>query len=276
MSTAMEIALERVYDWRFGTPLDLSELGLTELPSIPDGVEELNVSYNELQFLPNDLPDTIQELNVSHNWLTELPDPLPGDLFFLIADHNRLTHLPEYMPNSIAVLNVGYNQLTHLPDTLPEDLDALNLQFNQLTYLPDTLPDGVTSIIMCGNPITLLPEQMPSELRELNIYKTNITTFPAAFPPPHMMQLTVDPSIGMLAPTLDSIHWLGRSFVPAINFTYEEIPLFVQTINELAEIESRERCIQRCSHVWQELLEVSLHPDRVGPMLGEGVALGDM
>jgi hypothetical protein len=55
--TPMEKAKERIHVWTSG-PLDLSGLGLTELPELPDGVTMLYCQNNQLTSLPT-LPTTL-------------------------------------------------------------------------------------------------------------------------------------------------------------------------------------------------------------------------
>ena len=56
----MEIAQQRINEWTSG-PLDLSRLGLTELPDLPSGLQTLNCSQNQLTQLDN-LPSGLQKL----------------------------------------------------------------------------------------------------------------------------------------------------------------------------------------------------------------------
>jgi hypothetical protein len=65
----MEQANERVRHWTSGL-LDLSGLGITELPELPAGVTILYCSYN---------------------CLTRLPDTLPAGLTCLVCTHTQLT-----------------------------------------------------------------------------------------------------------------------------------------------------------------------------------------
>jgi hypothetical protein len=98
----MEIAIERVRMWRGPTiPLDLSRLGLTELPELPEGLVELICYHNRLTKLPDKLPASLRYLNCSGNQLTRLPDNLPARLAILYCSHNELTTLPETIPRGL-------------------------------------------------------------------------------------------------------------------------------------------------------------------------------
>jgi Leucine-rich repeat (LRR) protein len=89
----MEEAKERIRNWRSGM-LDLSYLGLTELPEIPAGVTELDCKINQLTSLPDTLPSGLIELSCDYNQLTTLPDTLPTGLRMLICNFNQLLSLP--------------------------------------------------------------------------------------------------------------------------------------------------------------------------------------
>ena len=85
----MEIAKERVRNWTSGL-LDLSWLGLTDLPELPAGLTKLWCHNNLLTKLPETLPAGLQELHCYKNHLTTLPDTLPVGLRELYCYHNRL------------------------------------------------------------------------------------------------------------------------------------------------------------------------------------------
>jgi hypothetical protein len=78
----MEEAIERVRKWTSGT-LNLSNLGLTELPELPAGLTLLYCSNNQLTTLPDTLPAGLTTLYCFVNQLTTLPDTLPASLISL-------------------------------------------------------------------------------------------------------------------------------------------------------------------------------------------------
>ena len=85
---SMEIALQRIQQCVDGI-LNLSQLGLTELPPLPDGLIELRCDQNHLISLPP-LPEGLLVLRCSSNQLTILPE-LPFSLQELDCSSNRLT-----------------------------------------------------------------------------------------------------------------------------------------------------------------------------------------
>lgn len=100
----------KAYEQANVTKLDLSNLGLTELPELPDTLEVLRCSFNRLTSLP-DLPNTLEALNCSNNQLTSLPE-LPYKLKELFCSGNKLTSLPE-LPNTLETLLCYGNQLPY-------------------------------------------------------------------------------------------------------------------------------------------------------------------
>ena len=117
---SMDIAKARVREWTSG-PLNLANLGLTELPELPSGLTELHCYHNQLLSLPDTLPATLQFLYYNSNRLTTLSDTLPATLQFLYCNSNRLTTLPDTLPTGLRVFYCSHNQLTTLPETLPAD-----------------------------------------------------------------------------------------------------------------------------------------------------------
>ena len=126
----MEEAQRRVTRWivngDVNAILDLSALGLTELPELPQTLTDLYCSDNQLTVLP-ELPQTLTELFCLHNELTVLPE-LPQTLTLLGCDNNELRVLPE-LPQSFTKLYCCNNQLTELPE-LPQTLISFSCKDN--------------------------------------------------------------------------------------------------------------------------------------------------
>ncbi|CAK9809411.1 Protein phosphatase PHLPP-like protein [Anthophora plagiata] len=112
---------------------------------IPVNLEHLDVSYNNLDALPEWTPDLplLRALFASHNALTALPDRLltqPSRLEVLHLPHNRLQALPPpRKPLNIVHLTLQDNALTALPTSFfinTEKMKVLNLSNNRLSELP--------------------------------------------------------------------------------------------------------------------------------------------
>jgi Leucine-rich repeat (LRR) protein len=132
----MKLALKRIADIHDGR-LDLSYLGLTELPPLPPTLLVLDCTGNALTELPQlgseGTSSTLKRLHCTGNALTSLP-PLPSTLKYLYCGFNQLTELPQ-LPSTLVKLYCGNNQLTSLP-SLPSTLKELDCGFNMLTKLP--------------------------------------------------------------------------------------------------------------------------------------------
>jgi hypothetical protein len=142
--------------------LDLSELGLTELPK-------------EIGLLTS-----LQTLHLWGNQLTELPGEIGGlaNLQSLCLEYNELTAAPIEIGqlSNLQMLDLGHNRLTTLPSAIRglSNLQMLDLGHNRLTTLPSAIR-GLTNLHtlhLSGNPLTVLrvPTQIsPAALRFLQV-----------------------------------------------------------------------------------------------------------
>jgi hypothetical protein len=126
--------------------LDLSDLGLRQLPSLPDTIQSFICSSNKLTSLPT-LPANLKLLDCSSNKLTSLP-VLPNSIEVLLCDANKLTSLP-ILPNDLKELMCDNNKLKSLPN-LPNDLESLSCNVNKLTSLP-ILPESLLELYCSHN-----------------------------------------------------------------------------------------------------------------------------
>ena len=140
--------------------LDVSYNRLTKLSdNLPDSIMYLNCSFNNLNILPNKLPTNLIEFNCSWNFnIINLPKTLPESLTKLICDNNKITKLPEILPSTLTYLNCSYNNLTELPK-LPDGLIYLDIGNNQLkNFIFSQLPFSLTSFNCCSNDLITLPK----------------------------------------------------------------------------------------------------------------------
>ena len=149
-----------------------SNTQLSQLPKLPDSLQELFCHINpQLSELPK-LPDSLQALNCSSNpQLSKLPE-LPNSLLGLYCHNNPLLSKLPKLPNSLRGLNCSDNpQLTELPE-LPDGLQGLNCSNNpQLSELPK-LPDSITYIDIRNTPAA----QDPKVIAKLEEFKTKHPT----------------------------------------------------------------------------------------------------
>ena len=160
------------------------------LDSLPDDVENINVSYKNLDYLPDlsifknlqylfchnnnltslpVLPDNLKELNCYNNNLTSLP-VLPENLKVLCCSDNSLTSLP-VLPEKLEILYCRENNLMLLP-SLPENLRILHCERNKLTSLP-VLSKNLIYLFCCHNNLTSFPI-LPENLKELSFLNNPI------------------------------------------------------------------------------------------------------
>lgn len=99
------------YDMKTGT-LNVTDLGLTRLPSLPINLRKLFCDGNRLKTLPV-LPQTLNVLSCSNNLLQSLP-ALPNTLTRLDCSYNCIKEMPE-LPASLNVLHCSNNELKCLP-----------------------------------------------------------------------------------------------------------------------------------------------------------------
>ena len=142
--------------------LDVSDMDLTTLPSLPSTLTHLVCANNQLTTLPP-LPSSITHLICTNNQLTSLPI-LPSTLIYLGCDLNQLTSLPP-LPPTLIHLFCASNQLKKLP-MLPSTITLLYCGHNQLTTLP-ALPKSLKLLYCNYNQLTILPK-FPLQLRYLS------------------------------------------------------------------------------------------------------------
>jgi hypothetical protein len=140
------------------------------------------------------------------------------------------------LPAGVTDLWCSYNCLTMLPETLPAGLTTLYCHNNQLLSLPESLPAGLRMLYCYGNQLTRLPETLPADLEVLSCEAN-------PFSPPHKYGESI-------------ADYNARAVV--------------------AEAASRERIVQRCALVFEELAQTVWHPSRVERLMLGGVDMEDM
>ncbi|WP_439402720.1 NEL-type E3 ubiquitin ligase domain-containing protein [Bradyrhizobium sp. DASA03068] len=157
--------------------LDLQSLSLTSLPRLPGEIVVLDVPFNRLTNLPDELPASLQRLNVSGNQLSSLP-ALPSGLRRLDVNSNRLESLPAVLPAALRFLSANLNRLVNLPEAFPASLQSLHINHNQLTSLAAELPAMLESLDLSQNQLTDLPPALPASLRFIDVSQNHLTSVP--------------------------------------------------------------------------------------------------
>ncbi|TAD78959.1 MAG: GTPase [Oscillatoriales cyanobacterium] len=151
------------------TSLDLSELGLTELPA-------------EFFSLTN-----LQTLYLDGNQLTSIPESITQlqNLHSLYLNSNQLTSIPESITQlqNLQTLSLGNNQLTSIPKSITQlqNLYSLHIKKNQLKNLPE-LCDGLTLLDASNNLFTVFPDSITClhGLGMLLLHNNSIEAIPAS------------------------------------------------------------------------------------------------
>lgn len=134
-----EEAQRRIANWHdAGESLDISNLGLTELPhNLPAALRILRCNCNNITMLPHDLPVNLLELYCNNMPMTRLPDTLPARLEILSCNNTLITSLPAELPANLTGLYCNCTLLSSLPDKLPARVVREGGLFCYNTHLPD-------------------------------------------------------------------------------------------------------------------------------------------
>ena len=112
------------------TELDISCLGLTTLPKLPQSLTKLYCGYNQLTSL--DLPQSLTYLQCSHNKLTTLYNLQQG-LTYLDCSYNKLTILDIENCNNLKNFDYNNNNFPEEMQTILKDKDlSIQEKINKL------------------------------------------------------------------------------------------------------------------------------------------------
>ncbi|HII1980888.1 TPA: DUF5503 domain-containing protein [Escherichia coli] len=132
--------------------LDLSYLFLGSVPPLPEWIEMLYLSDNQLDSVQ--VPESCKELGLDSNNLTEFPQ----------------------VPDGITLISVNNNLISHI-DSFPPKIKEIYIRHNKLSQIPE-IPD-TTTVFDCGcNKIQEI-RYFPKNLKEARIGYNNIEVVPA-------------------------------------------------------------------------------------------------
>jgi len=257
----------------------------------PQMLEVLDLGYNYLHesaFLDINLPP-LKELWLNNNLLYHFPIRLPESLQFLAVDHNQILKIPanmlpknletlfsascglKYMPSltdfhKLKRLDLGYNNLTKITD-LPPNLEELYLNHNQLTEFP-TLPPKVHHVDFARNKLTAFPSFIQSSLTVINVSFNQITDIDTTLARNSVIcsinlsynWITKEPIIKQSEPRRFVLN-LNQNFL-GDEFEWNQV-LVARRFQTKMWIKFC-RILARTQRIKQELLEVAMHPDRLG------------
>jgi hypothetical protein len=143
------------------------------------GISRLSLSENLTSF-PSEilsLADTLEILDLSNNQLSALPNTLKQlkKLKIIFASNNHFETLPDSLGQCESLEMVGFksNKIKHVPaGSLPAKLRWLILTDNQLTRLPDSLGERprLQKLALAGNQLTQLPANL-TQLTNLELVR---------------------------------------------------------------------------------------------------------
>lgn len=116
---------------------------------LPDSLEYLDCSSNDIWEMDAPLPSQLKFLDISYTKIRKIR-ALPPGLETLICTKNSLLHeLPSPLPLTLRKLYLSNCSLSSLP-SIPLGLEVLDVLCNELETLPD-LPESVSSLSCAGN-----------------------------------------------------------------------------------------------------------------------------
>ena len=187
--TPYEVALERIAEAEESgaTVLDLSNIGLTELPPEIGNLNNLEVLAlwaNYLTTLPPEIGQlsNLQWLGLGINQLTTLPPEIGqlSNLQEIILWQNQLTSLPSEVGNlhNLEKLNLWQNQLTTLPPEIGQlsNLRELVLDTNQLSSLPPEIGQLKALCILDIDYNQL--RRLPHQVGQLTLFESDVSDCP--------------------------------------------------------------------------------------------------
>lgn len=175
------------------TDLDLSYLGLTEVPELigqMHWLEGLYLSSNQLTRLPESISQLqqLQRIYLASNKLTRLPESIGQlqQLNNLDFRNNKLTSLPESIGQlqQLKSLDLSGHNLMTLPESIGQlqQLQRLDVSNNQLAELPGSIGQlkQLFDLNLSGNRLVRLPESIGrlEQLEHLYLHDNQLTSLP--------------------------------------------------------------------------------------------------
>ncbi|MDX2211837.1 MAG: COR domain-containing protein [Oculatellaceae cyanobacterium bins.114] len=271
------------------TELDLSGMGLTELPGAIAKLTQLEtlilgkqlkdnevvgnrilpkVSGNQLKSLPSELANLVnlRQLNLSGNPFETIPEVVTQlvGLEQLTLFRGELTEIPETIAalTHLTQLYLYSNQIQEIPQAIAQlqNLTQLYLYSNQITQIPEAIASltNLTTLYLFSNQIQEIPQAIASltNLTTLNLSSNQITQIPEA-----IAQLT---NLTTLYLSSNQITQIPEAIEALTNLTQldlennriTEIPAAIAQINQLDKLDLRGN-------------PISIPPDILAPKPGE-------
>ena len=140
---------------------------------LPKDLTVLNMSFNKMDFIPDNIPLGLVALNISNNTIKYIPK-LPESIKIVNGAHNTIKWFDQELPN-LEKLNLSYNHISYFRfDRLKSNLKILDLTGNQLKNIGgNILPENLEVLKLRDNKIGEIPE-LPRKLVELDLAMNNL------------------------------------------------------------------------------------------------------
>ena len=248
--------------------LYLGDLRITELPALPLGLRKLDIINVPLKGLPS-LPEGLEELWCSNTHVTRLP-ALPASLKVLEINQSPVTELPP-LPFRLQKLFCDLTHITEFPDLNHlTELDTFTCRGCQIQLLP-RLPLGLQTLDCTFSSITRLPGILPPGLRHLDCSRTQLTELPP-LPSGIIMNCNNCPLLAEL-PDVTYTLVVSCDNCPSLPIQFQ----YHQSINDWKRQwahwnheQSKLRCQARNETIKEDLIAEFWKPSRVEKMLELG------
>lgn len=162
---------------------------------LPDWVSFFDISYNSIYALfkgsshDYKLPKSLQALNMSFNKLDFIPDEIPKNLEAINISNNTVKFMPK-LPHTIKIVNASYNTIKWFDQEL-ENLEKLNLSHNRLVYFRfDRLKEHIRYLDLTGNQLKEIGGNIfPVNLEILKLGENRLEKLPEL--PKNLIELDV-------------------------------------------------------------------------------------
>lgn len=246
--------MKATQEWRhpiFGGEFILRGPVFTHIPKLPPGIKKLSLrNTNIVSVHAEDLPEDLEQLSLYNNDMLEIIISLPSCLKELIYMHGCLKQIPIKLPAGLKSLWLSGTQITTLEDlVLPEGITQFACSYSkQLTNLPKTLPPQL-EYFSCGRTNLTFKDipEIPHSVRSCDL--TDIQEESRWYDRPPIC----DDS--------DERYYIDKYYIRVLRFKR-----FIYTFPEAFEascVFSRQRSIQRCREIKEDLMAATWHPDRV-------------
>ena len=140
---------------------------------LPKDLTVLNMSFNKMDFIPDNIPKGLVALNISNNTVKYIPK-LPETIKAVNGAHNTIKWFDQELPN-LEKLNLSYNRISYFRfDRMKDNLRILDLTGNQLKNIGgNVLPINLEILKLRDNKISEIPE-LPRKLVELDLSMNNL------------------------------------------------------------------------------------------------------